>query len=115
MARIAVDQHQQGALEPVRLAVDGDEGTDADRGGDRGDLERREHEVHRLPDDEAEQDEDRGDEERDLEARPEGHGHGELHLVLGRQLDGHEVFGEVADRRDDHDADEEHRQPECRR
>ena len=47
-----VDEHQQRALEPVRLAVDGDEGADPDGGRDGGDLERREHEVHRLADDE---------------------------------------------------------------
>ena len=60
----------------------------------------------------AEQDEDRRDEQRDLEARAEGHGHRELHLVLGRELDRDEVLGQVADGRDDDDADEEGRQPE---
>ena len=52
------------------------------------------------------------DEQRDLQARAVAHGHRELHLVLGRELDRHEVLGEVADRRDEHDADEERRQPE---
>ena len=47
-----VDDHQERALEPVRLAVEGDQRADADRGRDRGDLERREDEVHRLADDE---------------------------------------------------------------
>ena len=52
------------------------------------------------------------DEQGDLEARPEGHRHRELHLVLPGELDGDEVLGQVADRRDEHDADEERRQPE---
>ena len=52
------------------------------------------------------------DEERDLEARPEGHRHRELHLVLGRELDRDEVLGEVADRRDEDHADEELREAE---
>jgi hypothetical protein len=60
-----------------------------------------------------EQDEDRRHEQGDLEARAERHRQRELHLVLGRELDGNEVFSEVADRRDDDDADEESRQPEC--
>ena len=73
----------------------------ADRRADRRDLERLEDEVHRLADDEPEQDEDRRDEQRDLEARPEAHRHRELHLVLEGELDGDEVLGEVADRRDE--------------
>ena len=64
------------------------------------------------PIDDAEQDEHRADEQRDLEARPEAHGHRELHLVLQRELDRDEVLGEVADRRDEDHADEELRQPE---
>ena len=43
-----VDDHEERALEPVRLAVEGDERADPDRGDDRGDLERREDEVHRV-------------------------------------------------------------------
>ena len=38
---------------------------------------------------------------------PKRHRHRELHLVLGGELDGDEVLGEVADRRDEDDADEE--------
>ena len=109
-----VDEHQQRALEPVGLAVDRDERADADGSRDRGDLQRREDQGHRLVDHEAEQDKDRGHEQGDLEARAERHGQRELHLVLGRELDGNEVLSEVADRRDDDDADEEGRQPERR-
>jgi hypothetical protein len=53
--------------------------------------------------------EDGGHEQRDLLARAEAHGHREFHLVLGGELDGDEVLREVADRRDEDDADEEGR------
>ena len=45
-----VDEHQQRALEPVRLAVERDERADPDRDADGGHLERLEDEVHRLAD-----------------------------------------------------------------
>ena len=80
-----------------------------DSGRDRGDLERGEDEVHRLADDDAQQDEDRGDEQRDLEARAERDRHRELHLVLRGELDGDQMLGEVPDRRDQDDTDEERR------
>ena len=91
-----------------------DERADADGSRDSGDLQRREDQGHRLVDHEAEQDKDRGHEQGDLEAGAERHGQRELHLVLGGELDGDEVLSEVADRRDDDDADEEGRQPERR-
>ena len=112
IARISVDEHEERALEPVRLAVEGDERADAHGGPDRGDLERGEDEVHRLAHERAEEHQDRRDEQRDLQARAVAHGHREFHLVLGRQLDRDEVLGEVADRRHEHDADEEDAQPE---
>ena len=52
------------------------------------------------------------DEQGHLEARAVRDGHRELHLVLEGQLDGDEVLGQVADRRDEHHADEERRQAE---
>ena len=107
-----VDDDEQRALQPVRLAVHGDERADAHGRRDGGDLEGLEDEVHGLADEHAEDDQDRRHEQRDLEARAVGHGHRELHLVLGRELHGDEVLGQVADGRDEHDADEERRQPE---
>ena len=111
-ARIDVDEGQEGAFEPVRLAVDRDQRADPDGRRDGRDLERREDEIHVLAHDRAEEHQDRRHEQGDLEARAEGHGQRELHLVLGRQLDRDEVLGEVADRRDDDHADEEERQVE---
>ena len=57
-----VDEHQQRPFEPVRLAVERDERADPDGRGDRGDLERREDQVHRLADHDPEEHEHRRDE-----------------------------------------------------
>src|SRR5262249_45826883 len=52
-------------------------------------------------------DQHRRDEQRDLQARTERDGQTEFHLVLERDFDGDHMLGDVADQRDDDDADEE--------
>src|SRR6188768_3763867 len=54
-----VDEREQSALEPVRFAIERDEGTDADGGRHGSDLERREDEVHRLAEHGADDHQDR--------------------------------------------------------
>lgn len=82
---------------PVRPAV-------ADGAVDRPDghkdderLVRVELEVKRLTNSPAEEDEDGDDEERDLDRRADGDGEREVELVLGRNRNGRDVLGGIAD------------------
>ncbi len=96
------------ALEPVRLAVEGDERADR-RPRRRPRRPRAAANTRSIgwPMTSPSSTSTGRHEQRDLEARAERHRHRELHLVLVGELDGDEVLGEVADRRDEDHADEE--------
>src|SRR5438067_11212127 len=101
-----VDGDEERAFQPVRLAVERDDGGCQHREADRRRLESREIQVHRRPEREPGEDEDRRDEERDLLRRFPGYAQGDVHLAAAPEGDGRRMLRRVSDDGDDDDAHE---------
>src|SRR5438477_413202 len=101
-----VDGHEEGAFQPVRLAVERDDGGGEHREPDRRRLEAREGKVHRRAEDDTGEDQDGRDEQGDLLGGLPGDAERDVHLAAPAESDGRGVLGCVADDGDDDDAHE---------
>jgi hypothetical protein len=98
--------NQQSALEVITPSID-HQVVDDKRAGKQADrLKETEIQTHIPIETPAQQDDERGDEDGDLDAAAQRDADGQIHLVLGRDGDGGDVFGRVSDDGQDDEADE---------
>src|SRR5215204_4245394 len=102
-----VDTAEHRAFQPVGLAVEGDEACYYHGGPEGAELQGGEVQVQRVAEQGPEEDEDGGYQEGDLQGGAQRDAHREVHVVFVGDLDADDVFGDVADYRDEDDPDEE--------